>query len=109
VPLRPPVDLSVEHVELDVASRLEMREDDAASVSYVEYRLEPASTGTRFAQVSDFGWKKLPRILHKAIERGVQRDIQRQLRALKKALETTCAHSRRTSRSTTRVQSGFAA
>jgi uncharacterized protein YndB with AHSA1/START domain len=87
VPLRSPVALAVEQLELDPPSRLLMREEDEAAVFNVEYRLEPTSTGTRFTQVSEFEWKKLPRLLHKTFERGVRRDIRGQLRALKKVLE----------------------
>ena len=51
-------------------------------------RLEPSATGTRFTQISEFEWKRLPRILHGTFERGVRRDIRGQLRALKQLLET---------------------
>jgi uncharacterized protein YndB with AHSA1/START domain len=87
VPLRPPLELSVEHLELHAPERLTMRQEDDASVFNVEYRLEPTSAGTRFTQVSDFEWKKLPRVLHRIFGRGVRRDVQAQLRALKETLE----------------------
>jgi len=87
VPLRPSLELSVKHLELHAPSRLRMREEDATSTFDVEYRLEPTSSGTRFTQVSDFEWKKLPPVLHKTFERGVRRDIRGQLRALKRVLE----------------------
>lgn len=87
VPLRPSLELAVKHLELDAPSRLTMREEDATSTFEVQYRLEPTSIGTRFTQVSDFQWKKLPRVLHKTFERGVRRDIQGQLHALKGVLE----------------------
>ena len=54
VPLRPPAELRLEHLELDAPSRLRMREEDEASVFDVEYRLEPTPAGTRFTQVSEF-------------------------------------------------------
>ena len=88
VPLRPSLELSVKHLELHAPSRLTMREEDATSTFDVEYRLQTTSSGgTRFTQVSDFEWKKLPPVLHKTFERGVRRDIRGQLRALKKVLE----------------------
>jgi hypothetical protein len=79
--------LEVEHVRLDAPSRLAMREEDAASVFEVEYRLEPTPRGTRFTQVSDFEWKHLPRFLNSAFARGVRRDVRAQLRELKRSLE----------------------
>ena len=81
------MELSVEHVEVDAPSRLTLREEDDVSVFNVEYRLEATATGTRFTQVSDFEWKKLPKILHGTFARGVRRDVQRQLRELKRVLE----------------------
>jgi Polyketide cyclase / dehydrase and lipid transport len=64
-----------------------MREEDEASVFEVEYRLEESGDGTRFTQISNFEWKKLPRFLHGTFRRGVQRDVQGQLRDLKRVLE----------------------
>jgi carbon monoxide dehydrogenase subunit G len=87
VPLRPAVALTVEHTELEPPVRLRMREEDNASVFVVEYRLADSGGGTRLTQVSDFEWKRLPRILHRTFSRGVQRDVQAQLRALKGVLE----------------------
>jgi uncharacterized protein YndB with AHSA1/START domain len=87
VPLRPPLELTLEHLELDPAARLRLREEDDVSIFIVEYRLEPTSTGTRFTQTSDFTWKTLPRVLHRMFARGVRRDVRAQLRALKRALE----------------------
>jgi len=87
VPLRPPAELRLEHLELDAPSRLRMREEDEASVFDVEYRLEPTPAGTRFTQVSEFEFKKLPRVLRKTFEHGVRRDVRAQLRALKGVLE----------------------
>jgi hypothetical protein len=87
VPLRPAAELTVEQVEVDPPRRLRLREEDDASVFDVEYRLEPAGEGTRFTQVSEIEWKKLPRFLHGTFKRGVQRDLQRQLRELKDLVE----------------------
>jgi hypothetical protein len=88
VPLRPPIELMLEHLELRPAERLALREEDEVSVFEVEYRLEPSGAGTRFTQISDFEWKKLPRVLHRAFARGVRGDVRRQLRALKRLLES---------------------
>ena len=63
-----------------------IREEDDASVFEVEYRLEAVEAGTRFTQISEFSWKKLPRFLHKIFERGVRRDLRNQLRALRDVL-----------------------
>lgn len=87
VPLRGPVALTVEHMDEEPPNRLTIREEDEASVFHVEYRLEPTSEGTRFTQVSDFEWKKLPRPLHRMFARGVRRDVRGQLRDLKRLLE----------------------
>lgn len=87
LPLRPPVELSIEQIELDAPSRLTMREEDDSSVINVEYRLAATSIGTRFTQVSDFEWKTLPRVLHKPFALGVRRDVRGQLRELKRVLE----------------------
>jgi hypothetical protein len=43
--------------------------------------------GTRFTQLSEFEWKKLPRVLHGTFARGVRRDVRGQLQALKRLLE----------------------
>lgn len=88
VPLRPPMELAVEQLELRPSEGLTLREQDEASVFDVEYRLERSSTGTRFTQISEFEWKKLPRVLHGTFARGVRRDIRAQLRALKQLLES---------------------
>jgi carbon monoxide dehydrogenase subunit G len=87
VPLRPPMELTVEQLELDPPNRLTLREEDDASVFEVEYRLEPTATGTQFTQVSEFEWKRLPRPLHRVFAHGVRRDIRDQLGALKRHLE----------------------
>jgi uncharacterized protein YndB with AHSA1/START domain len=87
VPLRPPADLLVEEIETEPPSRLALREEDTASVFRVEYRLDPTAAGTLFTQISEFEWKRLPRLLHGTFERGVRRDVRAQLRALKRLLE----------------------
>lgn len=87
VPLRPAVELAVEQLELDPPKRLKLREEDEASVFDVEYRLEATADGTRFTQVSEFEWKRLPRMLHGFAARGVKRDVRGQLRELKRLLE----------------------
>ena len=89
VPLRPPVELSLEQLELDPPARLRLREEDDVSVFAVEYRLEATASGTRFTQTSEFEWKRLPRFLHGTFARGVRRDVRAQLRALKELLERT--------------------
>jgi uncharacterized protein YndB with AHSA1/START domain len=87
VPLRPAVELTVDQLELDPPRHLRLREEDAASVFDVEYRLEPSGAGTCFVQVSNVEWKSLPRILHGTFRRGVRRDVRNQLRALKGLVE----------------------
>ena len=47
----------------------------------------PSETGTRFTQISEFEWKKLPRALHGTFARGVRRDVRGQLEAIKRLLE----------------------
>jgi uncharacterized protein YndB with AHSA1/START domain len=88
VPLRPPMELVVEHLEARPPQSLTLREEDDASVFEVEYRLEPSGDGTQFTQISDFTWKRLPRVLHGTFTRGVRRDLRGQLRALKRVLES---------------------
>ncbi len=85
--MRGPVELTVEQVNEEPPNRLTLREEDEASVFNVEYRLEPTPEGTRFTQVSEFEWKKLPRPLHGTFARGVKRDLRGQLRDLKRLLE----------------------
>lgn len=87
VPLRPPMELKLQQLDVQPPSRLTLREEDEASIFQVEYRLEPSETGTRFTQISEFEWKKLPRVLHGTFARGVRRDVRGQLRALKRLLE----------------------
>jgi hypothetical protein len=91
VPLRPPAMLLVEQVLAEPPHHLRLRQEDAASVFEIEYRLEPVPAGTRFTQVSDFRWKRLPRILRGIFDFGVRRDVRRQLRELKRALERRAA------------------
>jgi hypothetical protein len=88
VPLRPPMELILEHLEVESPKRLKLREEDEASIFHVEYRLETVATGTRLTQISEFEWKRLPRILHGTFARGVRRDVRAQLRALKRLLES---------------------
>ena len=87
VPLRPPIELRLEQVEAEPHARIRLREEDEAAVLEIEYLLEPTAAGTRFTQVSEFDWKKLPRVLHSTFRRGVQRDVRGQLKALKGLLE----------------------
>lgn len=87
IPLRPAVELVVEHVELEPPTRLKLREEDDASVFEVEYMLEPTDNGTRLTQVSEFEWKRLPRLLRGLAARGVERDVRTQLRELKRLFE----------------------
>jgi uncharacterized protein YndB with AHSA1/START domain len=89
VPLRPPVTLELAHVAAEAPARLVMREEDEAAVFDVEYRLEPvAGGGTRFTQISEIRWKRLPRFLHGTFRRGVRRDVRRQLRELARLVES---------------------
>jgi hypothetical protein len=87
VPLRPQMELTLEQLDIQPPSRLTLREEDEASVFNVKYRLEPSTVGTRFTQITDVEWKKLPRVLHGTFARGVRRDVRGQLRALKRLLE----------------------
>jgi hypothetical protein len=88
VPLRPPMQLVLEQLEIEPPKRLKLREEDEASIFNVEYRLETAGTGTRLTQVSEFEWKRLPRVLHGTFARGVRRDVRNQLRTVKRLLES---------------------
>jgi Polyketide cyclase / dehydrase and lipid transport len=88
VPLRPPVELALQQLDIQPPSRLILREEDEASIFHVEYRLEPIDSGTRFTQISEFEWKTLPRVLHRTFARGVRRDVRGQLRAMKRLLES---------------------
>jgi uncharacterized protein YndB with AHSA1/START domain len=81
------MELTLVHLDVEPPHRLRLREDDEASVFRVEYRLEPSETGTRFTQVSEFEWKRLPRVLHRTFAHGVRRDVRRQLGGLKRLLE----------------------
>lgn len=86
VPWRAAIELDLRHVELDVPRRMLIREEDDVSVFEVEYRLEPSDLGTRFTQISEIEWKRLPRFLNGIFERGVRRDLQVQLRGLRDEL-----------------------
>ena len=86
--LRSVMSLMVEQLELDPPRRLTLREEDDSSVFEVEYELRASVRGTRFTQISDFEWKRLPRLLHKSFARGVRRDVRRQLQELRRALES---------------------
>jgi hypothetical protein len=88
IPMRPATEQTLELGELDPPRRLTLREEDDTSVFDVEYRLEPAADGTRFTQVSEFEWKRLPRVLHGTLARGVRRDVRGQLQALKRVFES---------------------
>lgn len=88
VPLRPPMELTLERVDAEPPSLLRLRQEDDAATFDVEYRLEPTAGGTRFTQRSDFEWKRLPRILHGTFRRGVRHDVRVQLRDLKRLLES---------------------
>lgn len=87
VPLRSPMELTLEQRDVHPPNRLTLREEDEASIFHIEYRLDPIETGTRFTQISEFEWKRLPRVLHRTFARGVRRDVRGQLRALKSLLE----------------------
>jgi uncharacterized protein YndB with AHSA1/START domain len=87
VPLRPAMELTVEHHVVEAPSRLTMHEEDETSVFAVEYLLERVDGGTRFTQVSSFDWKKLPRPLQRVLAHGVRRDVRGQLRELKRLAE----------------------
>jgi uncharacterized protein YndB with AHSA1/START domain len=63
VPFRPPMELTLQHVQLRPPESLILRQEDDASVFDVEYRVEPSGDGTRFTQISVFTWKRLPRVL----------------------------------------------
>jgi hypothetical protein len=81
------MELVVQQLDLQPPTQLSLQEEDDVSTFRVEYRLEPSETGTRFTQISEFEWKKLPRLLHASFARGVRRDMRGQLRAMKRLLE----------------------
>lgn len=89
VPLRPTTVLTVDQVAVEAPRRWLLREEDDASIFDVEYRLEPTSSGTRFTQISDFRWKRLPLLVQRLLAPGVRRDVRRQLRDLKRTLEAS--------------------
>jgi len=82
------MELTLEHTQLQRPEKLTLREEDEASIFDVEYRLERSGAGTRITQISDFEWKKLPRVLHATFARGVRRDVRAQLRLLKQVVES---------------------
>lgn len=88
IPMRPPLELVLEHRDVEPPSRLTMHQEDEGSVFDVEYRLEPSGTGTRITQVSDFEWKRLPRPVQLFLKGGVRRDVRNQLKLLKQTLES---------------------
>jgi uncharacterized protein YndB with AHSA1/START domain len=92
IPLRPPRELELEQLEAEPAHRLVLRQEDAAAVFNVEYWVEPAESGTRFTQVSEFTWKTLPQVLHGTFGRAVGREVRGQLRALKVLLARDGRH-----------------
>jgi uncharacterized protein YndB with AHSA1/START domain len=92
IPLRPPRELQLMQLEAQPPHRLALRQEDAAAVFNVEYRLEPTQTGTRFTQVSEFTWKSLLRVLHGSFGRAVRREVRGQLRTLKAVLEGAAPH-----------------
>jgi uncharacterized protein YndB with AHSA1/START domain len=94
IPLRPPRQLELKQLEAEPPHRLALRQEDAAAVFNVEYRLEGTQTGTRFTQVSEFAWKTLPRVLHRAFGLAVRREVRGQLRTLKALLERDAPHDR---------------
>ena len=87
VPFRPPVSLTVEHLIVEPPNRLTVREEDDAGVFNVEYRLDATESGTRFTQMSECEWKRLPKLLRPIYDRGTRRDVRAQLRSLKTVLE----------------------
>jgi hypothetical protein len=87
IPLRPPRELELEQLDGQPPRQLVLRQEDVAAVFHVRYSLEPHDGGTRFTQVSEFAWKRLPRVLHGAFGRAVRREVRGQLRTLKALLE----------------------
>jgi hypothetical protein len=87
IPLRPAALLETTHLRMNRPSYLAMREEDDVSVFDVEYRLDETASGTVLIQVSQFKWKKLPRLLQRVLALGVRRDVAGQLRDLKRCLE----------------------
>jgi uncharacterized protein YndB with AHSA1/START domain len=92
IPLRAPRELDLKQLAAEPPRRLVLRQEDAAAVFNVEYRLEATQTGTRFTQVSEFTWKTLPRVLHGTFGRAVGREVRGQLWALKALLERAGRH-----------------
>jgi len=82
------MELTLQQLDVQPPRKLILREEDEASIFHVEYRLEPSAAGTRFTQISELEWKKLPRVLHGTFARGVRRDVRGQLQAMKRLLES---------------------
>jgi len=93
IPLRPPRELELMQLEAEPPHRLALRQEDVAAVFNIEYRLEPTQAGTRFTQVSEFAWKRLPRVLHGTFGRAVRREVQGRLRTLRALLERDLPHN----------------
>lgn len=87
IPMRPTTVLTVDQLVTEPPHRWVLREEDDASIFDVEYRLELTSSGTRFTQISEFRWKRLPAPAQRLLAPGVRRDVRRQLRELKRTLE----------------------
>jgi hypothetical protein len=64
------MEMVIEQTEAEPPRRLRLREEDETSIFDIEYRLQATDTGTRFTQLSEFEWKRLPRFLHGTFERG---------------------------------------
>jgi uncharacterized protein YndB with AHSA1/START domain len=92
IPLRPPRELALQQLEGRPPRQLTLLQEDVAAVFHVRYSLEPDGGGTRFTQVSEFAWKRLPRVLHGMFERAVRREVRGQLRTLKALLEQDGPH-----------------
>jgi hypothetical protein len=92
IPLRPPRELELKQLEAEPPHRGALRQEDAAAVFDVEYRLESTETGARLTQVSEVAWKSLPRALHGTFGSAVRREVIRQLRRLKTRLERDGPH-----------------
>ena len=87
IPLRPTTVLTVDQVAAEPPYRLALHEEDATSIFNVQYRLESTASGTRFTQISEFRWKRLPALAQHLLAPGLRRDVRRQLRELKRTLE----------------------
>ncbi len=92
IPMRPPRELELQQLDAEPPHRLAMRQEDVAAVFNIEYRLASTQTGTRFTQVSEFAWKRLPRAFHGTFGRAVRREVRGQLRTLRALLERDGPH-----------------